>query len=72
MSNVHSGRVLDIVGGSKTPGTDVFQYKYNGGANEHFWFCDAGGGYYYIESQLGNLYLDVNEARTADGTNVKI
>lgn len=72
MSNVHSGKVLDIVGGSRTPGTDVFQYKYNGGANEHFRFRDAGGGYYCIESQLGNLYLDVNEARTAGGTNVKI
>ena len=54
---------------------NVALYKYHGGINQHWRLEDAGNGYCYIRTRVtdGNgtaYYLDVNNASSADGTNI--
>lgn len=64
----HSGKALDVRGGSKDPGTVIQQYTLNKSAAAQKWcFIDAGNGYYYLRSALGT-YLDVKSGQSANGT----
>ncbi len=77
IKNMQSGKVLDVEGGSKASGTNVWQYYEHDGSNEKetyaqtWYFYNAGGGYYYIQSRLG-CYLDVTGGKTANGTNIQV
>lgn len=71
ITNVHSGKVLDVDGSSTANGTNVFQYDWQNTDNQLWTFEDAGDGYYYIKSKLG-VYLDIDNAESTDGTNVQV
>lgn len=67
----HSGKVLDVRGGSTASKTPVQQYTLSTSAKAQKWaFVYAGNGYYYLQSALGTC-LDVTGASTADGTPIQ-
>lgn len=52
----HSGKALDVRGGSSADGTAVQQYALNTSAAAQKWaFISAGNGKYYIQSALGTM-----------------
>lgn len=62
--NVEAGKCLDIPGGkgdgaSKSNGTDVQLWDYDGGTDQHYKLKYAGSGYYYLMPQHCNCRLDV-------------
>lgn len=65
----HSGKVLDVAGGSTASGTIVQQFTANGTDAQLWYFTDAGNGDYTIHSVLGNC-LDVWNAGTSNGTKI--
>ncbi len=68
-----SGMVLDVQGMSTESGSNVYQCNWCGGENQKWVFYDAGDGYYYIRpAHNTNLSLDVDNAGSADYTNVKV
>lgn len=68
---VYSEMSMDVEGASAISGTNVQQYPLWGDNNlaQKWVFEDAGGGYVYIHSLLGN-YLDVSYGDKKDGTNI--
>lgn len=66
----HSGKVLDVKGGSSVSGTPVQQYTENSTSSQQWGFVDAGNGYYYICSALGT-FLDVKLGVAANGTQIQ-
>lgn len=70
LTPLHSGLALDVAGAGRASPTNVWQYPINGTQAQKWCFEDAGNGYVYIRSGIGN-YLDVNGAGTANGTNIQ-
>lgn len=69
--NVNSGLSLDVEGCIGASGTDVQQNRINCGWS----FADAGDGYYYIISDIGDAktyYLDLSYGKKENGTNIGI
>lgn len=64
----HSGKLVDIEGGSTTAGARLIQWPANGGLNQQFDFLDAGGGFYRIRARHSGLVLQV----TGTGTGADI
>ena len=66
----HSGKALEVKGGSSAAGTSIQQNTLNRNSLAQKWcFMSAGGGYYYLCSALGT-YMDVWSGQTAAGTQV--
>ena len=70
--NCGSSLVMDVQNAVAASGTNVMQYQSHSGKNQRWSILDAGGGYYYIKSNLGDFYLEVAESSTANRTNVQI
>ncbi len=68
--NVHSGKALDVVGGSTADGAAVDQWGDNGGANQQWELVSVSGGYFKIISVNSGKALDVFNASTSDGGNI--
>lgn len=67
----HSGKVFDVVNGSKEPGAGVQQYTSNG-SNAQLWkFVDAGNGQYYLKSKLGTT-VSLGSSSAVSGSAVKM
>lgn len=62
----HSEMALTVRDGN------VIQSKYIGNDAQKWKFLDAGNGYYSIVSKLDGRYLSVDNAQTANGTNVQV
>ncbi|WP_459194084.1 glycoside hydrolase family 11 protein [Halosimplex sp. J119] len=71
ITNVNSGKVLDVASASTEDGANVQQYSYGGGANQQWNVEDTGGGVYRIENVNSGKVLDVASASTEDGANVQ-
>lgn len=66
----HSGKALEVKGGSSAAGTAIQQNTLNRNSLAQKWcFMNAGNGYYYLCSALGT-YVDVWSGLTAAGTQV--
>jgi phospholipase C len=52
-----SQKRLDVQGAGTSPGTLLWQYDPNTTVAQQFSFEDAGGGFFYIRTHTGNLYL---------------
>lgn len=64
----HSGKAIDVKGGSNVSGTALQQYSLNKSVAAQKWcFIEAGDGYYYLRSKLGT-YMDVKSGSSANGT----
>lgn len=71
ITNVGSGKVLDVRGGQAEDGAMVSQWDANGTDAQKWYVRDAGNGY-VIQSALGNWVLDVDRASTANRTSVRL
>ncbi len=70
ITNVNSGKVMDVVGQSTANSAEVKQYTWNNGANQKWAFEDAGGGYYRLVNLHSGKCLDVASGSTANGANI--
>jgi O-glycosyl hydrolase len=64
--NVASGKALDVPALSQTQGTQLDQWKINGGLNQ-LWKKTAAGGNFTLTSINSGQLIDVNALSTADG-----
>lgn len=72
-TNVNSGKVLDIDGGSTKPGANVSQFTNRGTLNQKWVVVSNGDGTYRIISASNqNLSLDIYGGSTAGGANVQV
>lgn len=67
ITNVGSGKALDVAAGIAGNNAVVQQYTSNGTAAQR-WFIRNSGGGYYLQSALGNWVLDLHGGLTADGS----
>jgi|GEM_PF-165509 len=67
----HSGKALDVAGGSPVDGANVQQWTDNGNAQQKWKVIAVGGGYYKLIVQSSGKALDVASSSTADGGNVQ-
>lgn len=80
LTNVGSGKVLDILGDEKENGANVGQYTRHGGGNQQWTFKAVRRarkspwditGEYEITSKAGGLFLDVDKAGLQDTANIQ-
>lgn len=55
----HSGRAVDVQLGNPNPGTNIWQFAYNGTVSQLWTIQDAGNGSFHIISDLGGHYLGI-------------
>ncbi len=65
--NVHSGKLLDVSGGSTTDGGAIIQWTDNGGTNQQWALTPSTGGSYRLFNRNSGKDLDVAAASTSDG-----
>ncbi|MNU96443.1 Mannan endo-1,4-beta-mannosidase precursor [compost metagenome] len=68
---LHSGKNLEVAGGSSADGANVQQWTDNGKPEQQWKAVDVGGGYYKLISQSSGKALDVAGSFTYDGANVQ-
>ena len=69
ITNVGSGKVIDIAGASLDPVADIIQYTNNGNPSQEFTITKDGE-YYRIQSSFNNFYFDTEGDGQGSGTNV--
>jgi len=76
IKNVNSGLYMQVEGAKAENGTNIQQWGTNETSTHDVWkVLDAGNGYYYLVSQVGDggtFVLDVAGRKTANGTNIDI
>jgi Ricin-type beta-trefoil lectin domain-like/Concanavalin A-like lectin/glucanases superfamily len=70
VTNVGSGKVLDVPGGSTSPGTQLEQWTANGGTNQQWQLRPNGDGTYQIFGRRAGLVAGVGGGSTAEGAAV--
>lgn len=74
--NVGSGMYMEVQDAAAQNNANVQQWGADGEAAHNTWkLIDAGDGYYYIRSCVGDgktYYLDLENGKSADGTNIGI
>jgi len=68
--NVHSGKALDVAGGSNSDGATVLQWPYTGSSNQRWVLSYQGDGYYKITALHSGKALDVADLATGNGGRV--
>ena len=71
ITNVNSGKVLDVWGAAAHNNAVVQQYSANG-SNAQRWFIRDSGTGYYLQSALGNWVLDLSGGNTANGAAIRL
>src|SRR5688572_10630588 len=66
----HSGRVLDVEGGSRDNGAPLVQWGYHGGGHRLFWLEPLDDGFYRLVAQHSGKVLDVEGGSTENGTRI--
>ncbi len=69
---VHSNKSLDVSYAGQSNGSNVAQYQTHKGDTEQWILNKTADGYYNIISKCNYLNLDVNGAKTANGTNIQM
>ena len=76
IKNVNSNLYMQVEGAKEADGTNVQQWGTTGDSIHDVWKLeDAGSGYYYLVSQIGDgktYYLDVDGKSTGNGANICI
>lgn len=67
---VHSGKVLDVSGGSQERGTNVLQWGYHGGDNQHWTVDPVGGRRYTLTNVATGQALTVADWSLDDGASL--
>ena len=69
---VHSNKSLDVSYAGQSNGSNVAQYQTHKGDTEQWILKKTADGYYNIISKCNYLNLDIDGARTANGTNIQM
>ncbi len=76
MKNMNSGSYLEVANGTQADGTNVQQWGADSAGGHNSWILsDAGSGYYYVTSNLGDgstWYLTIEDGKSAAGANAAI
>ena len=76
IKNVYSNLYMQVEAAKQANGTNVQQWGTTGDSVHDVWkLVDAGSGYYYLVSQIGDgntYYLNVAGGSTGNGTNIEI
>ncbi|MFF9691328.1 RICIN domain-containing protein [Streptomyces sp. NPDC014623] len=67
----HSGKAMEIDGGSTANGAALVQRTPRPVTHQQFQFVDAGGGHYQLRARHSDKVLDIEAKSTADGANVQ-
>lgn len=70
LSNINSGKVMDVTSSSTSAGANVIQYTLNNGYNQEWQFVLQSNGYYKIKNRNSGLYLDVSGGGLATGSSL--
>lgn len=70
LTNVASGRVMDLPGGSNANSVQLQQYPDNGGDNQRWLITQADGEHFLITSKASGKNLDVDGVSTQDGAEI--
>ncbi|WP_158222720.1 PQQ-dependent sugar dehydrogenase [Rhodopirellula sp. MGV] len=70
LTNVASGKVLDVPSGSKSNSTALQQYRDNGGDNQRWALTRTNDGYFVITSKVSGKNVDVDGVSRADGAEI--
>lgn len=66
----HSGKCLDVGGGSRNNGANIIQWNCHGGDNQRFRIYDAGNGYWYLQAKHSGKCLDVKGWSNQNGAEI--
>ncbi|HEY8472257.1 MAG TPA: RICIN domain-containing protein [Natronosporangium sp.] len=69
--SVHSGKAIEIEGGSGSAGARVIQWDRGGGQHQQFQFVPSGDGYYRIVARHSGMALDVFEWNPNNGAEIR-
>ncbi|WP_100447643.1 ricin-type beta-trefoil lectin domain protein [Glycomyces xiaoerkulensis] len=64
LTNVNSGKCIDVVSASTDDGAEIIQWDCHGGSNQQWELRDAGSGYVQLVSQHSGKCLDIDGAST--------
>ncbi|MEI7031474.1 RICIN domain-containing protein [Streptomyces pratensis] len=67
----HSGKAMEIDGGSTASGAALVQRTPGSVTHQQFQFVDAGGGFHQLRARHSGKVLDIEAKSTADGANVQ-
>ena len=70
LTNVGSGKVMDVSSASTADNATVLQWTWHGGANQQWEFRDAGSGWSTVVNRNSGRCLDVGNTSTADNAPV--
>lgn len=70
LTNVRSGKVLDVPGNSANNSVALQQWTDNSGNNQRWSFTDTGGGWFKITGMASGKNLDVAAYSLADGASI--
>ncbi len=67
----HSGKAADVFGFSLNAGGNIAQWDNSTGVNQQWYLEYAGNGWFHIRSKWSGLYLEVANASTGNGANIR-
>lgn len=68
--NAHSGKAMEIGGGSSAQGAEVTQFTRNDTCAQQWRFLDSGGGYYRLMNRCSGLVAEIYEHSVDNGASV--
>ena len=71
ITNVNSGKLLDVQNGGTSNGTNVWQFEENKTNSQKWQVIQNKNGSYSLVSKLSGLYLDIQNGNISDGANVQ-
>ena len=72
ITNISSGKVLEVQDGKNKPETNVCQNDWKNTNAQKWQIIEAGDGFYYVVSVCNGLYLDVYGGYSSNETNVQV
>ena len=72
ITNVNSGKLLDVQNGGMSNGSNVWQYEENKTSAQKWQIIKNRNGSYSFVSKLNGLYLDIQNGNISNGENVQV
>ena len=72
ITNINSGKLLDVQNGGTQNGANVWQYEENGTDSQKWKIVKNSNGSYSIISKHNGLYLDIKDGNISNGGNVQV
>ena len=72
ITNVKTGKCLDLDNDSSTNKTNIHVYKDDGKAAQRWFIVKNGAGYYFVPKSHSGIAMDINGGYMTSGTNIQI